>query len=259
MHFGIERAARTLLEARRTGNLLDAMPPDAMPRTVDEGYAIQQAVTEQWPDRVAGWKIGATSKEIQALFGISEPIYGPVFAKTVFDSPVRVAAGDFPHRLIETEFAFRFARDLPARSTAYTRDEIIEAIDALLPSFEIVNPRFASVPAKNIPLFVADFCANGGAVLGEPIANWRTLDLTLAGASLAIDGVERQRGTGALSLGDPIKALEWFVDAFSKRGQTLRTGQFVMTGTMTGLHAPAVGQLAKSTFDHAGAIEMVFV
>jgi len=67
--------------------LLEGLGPDELPRTLEEGYDIQKAAIAGWPDRVAGWKVGATSLEIQTLFGISEPVYGPVFAKTVFESP----------------------------------------------------------------------------------------------------------------------------------------------------------------------------
>lgn len=69
---GMNRAARAILEARRTGALLDALAPNDQPRSLEEGYTIQQIVTAEWPDKIAGWKVGATSKEVQALLGISE-------------------------------------------------------------------------------------------------------------------------------------------------------------------------------------------
>jgi len=80
----IERAVRTILEARRTGRLLDMLALDDQPLSLEEGYAIQQVLTTQWPGRIAGWKVGTTSKEVQALLEISEPVYGPVFQKQVF-------------------------------------------------------------------------------------------------------------------------------------------------------------------------------
>ena len=108
----VDRAARTILDARRTGALLDTLAPNK-PRSLEEGYAIQQAVTIQWPDKIAGWKVGATSKEVQALLGISEPVYGPVFKNQVFQSPAAISAQDFQHRLLESEFVFRFGKDMP--------------------------------------------------------------------------------------------------------------------------------------------------
>jgi len=70
-------AARAILEARRTGALLDTLATNDLPRSLEEGYAIQRAVTARWPGKIAGWKGGATSEEVQALLEISEPVYGP--------------------------------------------------------------------------------------------------------------------------------------------------------------------------------------
>jgi 2-keto-4-pentenoate hydratase len=55
----VDRAARAILEARRTGALLDTLAPNDQPRSLEDGYAIQQAVTARWPDKIAGWKVGA--------------------------------------------------------------------------------------------------------------------------------------------------------------------------------------------------------
>jgi hypothetical protein len=36
----VDRAARTILEARRTGALLETLAPNDQPRSLEEGYAI---------------------------------------------------------------------------------------------------------------------------------------------------------------------------------------------------------------------------
>ena len=125
--------------------LLDTLAPNDQPRSLEEGYAIQQVVTAEWPDRIAGWKVGATSKEVQTLFEVTEPIYGPVFQSQVFQSPATLSARHFQHRLLESEFVFRFGKDMPSRPRPYTRSEIIDAVDALVPGIEIINPRFRSL------------------------------------------------------------------------------------------------------------------
>jgi 2-keto-4-pentenoate hydratase len=94
----LNRAAGAILEARRTGALLDTLAPNDQPRSLEEGYTIQQLVTAEWPDKIAGWKVGATSKAVQALLGMSEPAYGPVFKNDVFQSPAAISGQRFPHR-----------------------------------------------------------------------------------------------------------------------------------------------------------------
>jgi 2-keto-4-pentenoate hydratase len=258
MNDRVNRAARSIFEARQSGALLDALARNDQPRSLDEGYAVQKALTAQWPDRVAGWKVGATSKEVQTLFEVSEPIYGPVFQSQVFQSPAALSARDFPHRLLESEFVFRFKKDMPSRPRPYARSEIIDAVDALFPAIEIISPRFRSLTGRHVSQAVADFCANGGAVLGKSCSNWRDIDLSSHVVCLSINGTERQRGTGAIVLNNPLNVLDWFVNMFSHHGGNIEAGQFVMTGTVTGLHAPEPSHPAKADFGLLGTVEVVF-
>ena len=254
----VNRAARAILEARRTGALLDTLAPNDQPGSLEEGYTIQQLVTAEWPDKIAGWKVGATSKEVQALLGIPEPAYGPVFKNDVFQSPAAISGRRFPHRLLESEFAFKFGKSIPSRPKPYTRDEIIDAVDALLPAFEIISPRFTSFTGHPASDVIADFCANGGAVLGKLCSDWRNIDLSSHVVSLSIDGAERQRGTGAIVLDSPLNVLDWFVNRLSQDGGEIQAGQFVMTGTTTGLHVLDPSHIAKADFGLLGAVELVF-
>jgi 2-keto-4-pentenoate hydratase len=147
---------------------------------------------------------------------------------------------------------------LPARATPYAREDVLAAVDALIPAFEIISPRFQRLTVDHVPQLVADFCGNGGAVFGTPRKNWRAHDLPSHAVRLSIDGVKRQEGTGALVLGDPVNVLEWFVNALRVRGLAVIEGQFVMTGTMTGIHTPKPGETAVADFGDLGRVEVVF-
>jgi 2-keto-4-pentenoate hydratase len=132
-------------------------------------------------------------------------------------------------------------------------------VDALFPGFEIICPRFATFTGHHVSEVVADFCANGGAVLGKMCSNWRDIDLTSQSVVLSIGGTERQRGTGSIVLNSPLNVLDWFVNVFSQHGGSIDAGQFVMTGTMTGLHATEPSHSAKADFDVLGTVEVVFI
>lgn len=259
MNAKFENAVRQIVEARKTLEVLEDLSGAAQVTTLEDAYRIQRAVTERWGDEIAGWKVGATAKQVQNLFGVSEPAYGPVFKKTVFQSPAHVPARTFHHLMLETEFAFRFCNDLPSRPTPYSRQDILAAIDVLIPAFEIVSPRFNRLTVDKFPQVVADFCANGGAILGTHFENWREIDLPAHAVKLFMSGALRQEGQGAAVLGDPINVLEWFVNKFSAQGLTLLRGQFVLTGTMTGIHTAEIGQHAMANFGDLGKVEVTFV
>jgi 2-keto-4-pentenoate hydratase len=160
--------ANQIVEARRAVGKLAGLPEAHRPRSLADGYTMQRMATERWGDDVVGWKVGATSKEIQKLFGMSEPAYGPVFKQTVFASPARLKAGAFQHLMLEAEFAFTFRESLPASPKPYAREEVLAAIDALVPAIEIISPRFKRLIVGEAPQMIADFFGNGGAVFGTP-------------------------------------------------------------------------------------------
>jgi 2-keto-4-pentenoate hydratase len=250
--------AEQIVHARRAVEKLAGLPEPLRPRTIEDGYRMQSAAAELWGDELVGWKVGATSLEIQKLFRMAEPAYGPVFKQTVFASPVRLKASAFQHLTLEAEFAFTFRESLPTRPKPYTREEVLAAIDVLIPAIEIISPRFKRLIVGEAPQMVADFFGNGGAVFGTPCKDWRGFDLAAHAVSISIDGVKRQDGTGALVLGNPLNVVDWFVNARGAHGQTIERGQFVMTGTMTGLHAPKPGETAVADFGRLGRVEVVF-
>lgn len=259
MNPGLEEAARRIVDARKTLSVLEDLAGAAQVATLEDAYRIQRAVTERWDDEIAGWKVGATAKQVQELFGVSEPAFGPVFRKSVFQSPAKVPARSFHHLMLETEFAFRFGKDLPSRPAPYSRNEILDAVDGLIPAFEIVSPRFNRLTVDKFAQVVADYCANGGAILGTRLENWRGIDLPAHVVKLVMNGALRQEGRGAAVLGDPLNVLDWFVNKLSSQGMTVLGGQFVLTGTMTGIHTAEPGQHAMADFGDLGRVEASFV
>jgi 2-keto-4-pentenoate hydratase len=132
------------------------------------------------------------------------------------------------------------------------------AIDAVIPSIEIISPRLKTLTGSHISTVTADFCGNGGAVLGRPCTDWRNLDLISRVVTLSLNHVKCREGTGALVLGDPLNTVEWLVDAFGKQGATIKKGQFILAGTMTGIQAAEVNQVAQADFGDLDTVELVF-
>jgi len=251
-------AATILADARREGRLLEPLPETCRPRSLAEGYEVQSAFREAWPDTVAGWKIGATSPLTMERFSVKEPICGPFFARDVHASPAAPGAGALRHIAIETEFAYRLGADLPARAEPYTRDEIIAAVDALIPAFEIVSPRFARIPFDDAASAAADCMLNSAMILGTPIMDWRGIDVPRHPVELRIDGLVTGEGTGAECLGDPRNVLDWVVEKLRAGGIDLKKGQIFSTGTCTGIVPLQKGQNAVGDFGALGKVEVCF-
>lgn len=251
-----QEAARLLADARRSGKMLKALPEKCRPRSMAEGYAIQKAFRALWTQPVAGWKIGATAEKIMHRYGLDEPMMGPVYSPDVFASPARPEPGRFNHFCIETEFAYRFATALPPRRDTYARTEILDAVECIIPAFELINPRFESIPFDSAAEAVADCTVNGGMVLAAPIKDWRGIDLINHRVRLLIDGEVKAQGTGADALGDPVNVLEWSINKLSRDGIGLEAGQLISTGTVTGVVHIEAGQTAIGDFGSLGQVEI---
>lgn len=260
----IETAARLLVEARRTRKLLSALPEDVRPSSAEDGYAVQAAFIEQWGEAIAGWKSGATALPVQQRFGLTEPFFGPIFATTSMPSPATAKAAAFEHRTdaakpgiaLEVEFAFRVARDMAPSASGFSESQVLDAIDAMIPAFEIISPRYHAIPFGTPGQALADCGVNGGIVLGTPITNWRSIDYPNHKTRHIIDGKTVAEGTGTLVLGHPFKSLHWLVNAVTRRGFTVAKGQVLTTGSMSGIVYAGQGTTSIADFGSLGKVEL---
>jgi 2-keto-4-pentenoate hydratase len=254
----VRAAAAELVALRRAGRIVPALAEGLEPVSVADGYNVQDAFRGLWPDKLAGWKIGATALEVQERFGIGEPFSGPFFEGDVYISPARPEAARFPHLCLESEFAFRFGHPILPRKSRYGRNEILEAIDCLLPAIEIIGPRFDSLLFGRAPMAIADCALNSGFVFGAPVMSWRDADLANHLVELRIDGQFAAQGTGAKVLGNPLTVLDWAVNHLNERRIAIDAGQIISTGTMTGLIHVKQGQEAVVDFGRFGTVEVTF-
>ncbi len=261
MSLNVDKAARLLIEARRSGTkvAVEQLDGDVVPADADDGYKVQHRTLSLLGLPVAGWKIGATSPAIMEKFGLKEPMYGAILAEDVHASGARIAASRYPARTIETEFAYRLGRDVAVGGQAPSRRELLDAVDAIVPVFEIINPRLDRIPYDCVALATADCGLNGGLVTGEPVGDWQGLDLARHQVRLHVDGVLKGEGTGAEALGDPANVLEWVAAKLWASGVGLKVGQLVSTGTCTGVVPIGPNAHAIGDFGPLGRVELRFV
>src|SRR6202040_19032 len=97
----------------------------------------------------------------------------------------------------------------PPSDAPFTAERVAGAIEAYLPSIEIVDDRYADWRGIGGPTLVADDFFAAGGVFCAPVPRSSAPDLlTLDGRAL-INGAEVARGTGADVLGHPHNALAW--------------------------------------------------
>jgi 2-keto-4-pentenoate hydratase len=97
-------------------------------------------------------------------------------------------------------------------------------------AIEIVDDRAADYSSLDVLSLVADNSWNGGIVLSEFASKWPDLESVLGRATK--DGVEFGEGHGRDILGHPFNSVAWLATQLNSRGQGLKAGQVVMTGSV---------------------------
>ena len=253
-----EQAADVLWDAWRVGRRLDALPPDCRPATLEEGYVVQDALAARHGGDCIGWKIAATSRDGQRHIGVTEPLGGRLFAAFAHGDSARLPAGGLHMRVAEAEFAFRLGVDLPPRGRDYTTDDVIQAVADLHLAIEVPDSRYEEFATIGAPQLVADDACAGFFVLGAKVVDWHGVDLARHPVIARRNGDVAERGSGANVLGDPRVALAWLVNDRAKRGNGLKAGNLVTTGTCVKPVPVRPGDEIVADFGPLGRVQVAF-
>ncbi|WP_439407558.1 2-keto-4-pentenoate hydratase [Bradyrhizobium sp. DASA03076] len=255
----IEAASRVLVQHWRDGSKLDALEARLRPRSRAEAYAVQAVLENQSFGSLFGWKIAATSEAGQKHINVAGPLAGRIMSETVIADGGTASMTGNSMRVGEPEFCFRMGRDLAPRSSPFSTDEVLAAVDTLHPAIEIPDSRFSDFTSAGEAQLIADNACAHLFVLGPAAAaNWRAIDLVEERPQITLRG-ERYLGHGKNVLGDPRAALAWLANELRELGITLRAGQVVTTGTC---HPPLpiqAGDHFAADFGVLGKVSVGFV
>lgn len=254
----IERAADALLAANRERRRIPDLPEGCRPANEEEAIAICDAVTRKTTGAVGGWKMGAADPTARQKLGLKEPFTGMILSELVYETPASFPFASLLRPVVESEYAFRMADDLPPRGTPYDREEVSRAIAALHVGIEVPESRLADGHTLGGLGTVADLGAVGRYVMGKGYAEWRDFDLVGQDVVLWINGKEAGRGTGASVMGHPLDAMTWFANYLARKAGGLKAGQFVSTGSCTGIIPAKPGDSCVADFGPLGKVQVDF-
>ena len=259
----VREAAELLWRHRCAGSVLQTLPPALRPTSHAQGHAIQAQLPAVAGQRVAGWKIAATSSAGQAHINVGGPLAGRILRSFVVEDGAALSLAGNRMRVAEPEFAFRMGRELPPRARPYSVPEVLDAVATLHPAFEIPDSRFAEFTRAGEAQLIADDACCGPFAFGPAAPeDWRQIDLSahrVHGSVSNAEGVRLTReGDGRAALGDPRGALTWLVNELSSLGIALEAGQYVSTGTCMVPMAIAPGDRAQADFGVLGRVSLAF-
>lgn len=257
----IQQASQFLWEEHRAHKPFQSMPPALAPRTVDEAYAMQEELHSLMTEvhgPVAGYKIALTTPVMQQMVGFHAPIAGAILARTIHSSPVTLRRTDYVRLGVECEIAVQLGKDLPAAQAPYRRDQVGDAVTAVIPAFELIDDRQADYTqlAAHVLTLIADNTWNAGIILGAPLRDWRNVDLAAARGVMVINGTVVGEGYGRDVMGHPFEALLWLVNMLAAQGKSLTQGMIVMTGSIVATKFVNPGDTVGLSVDGLGEAQL---
>jgi len=207
---------------------------------------------------IAGWKIGFTTQPMQALAGITEPAAGAMLSRGMRSTGAELPRGDFAHLGLEGEIAVRVSEAFLETDPIAT-DRVLARLDGVAAALEVTDDRHADWALIEAASLIRDNIWNVGAVIG-PLAPAATIG-ALAGRRgvLSIDGAVRDEGMSEDIGCDPLEIIAWLGAHLARRGQPLRPGQWIMTGSFVSTTFPEPGARYRFAVDGLDPVEASIV
>ena len=243
------QAAGLLLDARRTNRPIEDLPAGLRPATLDEAYFVQDRLALAYGE-IGGWKVGAPTTE-------ATPMFAPMPLAWIASNHAELG-GRHRFRGLEAEIAFQIGEDLPQREKAYSRDEVVAAIASCHPAIEVIESGLTDPLEATKLSMIADLQMHGAFVYGAAVANWQGIDFSKEHVVLAVDGVVRVERTGSNTSGDLMRLLPWLANEGAARTGGLKAGEWITTGSWTGLTLAIACSAVNVQFSAAGEVDLQF-
>ena len=262
MSADLTKIADRLIAAYDTTTSLPPITVSAPEFSVADGYAVLHDIETR--RRAQGWqpvgrKIGFTNRTIWPRYGVYQPMWAHVWARTVHlarDGKATLPLQGFVQPRIEPEVVFKLKGPVPLTDDP---DAVLASVEWMAPGFEIVQSHFPDWKFSAADCAAA-FGLHGALVVGTPVpltganraalaAALPTFKVTLSRGDAVID-----RGVGSNVLDSPALALAHLARLLADQPQApkLAAGEIVTTGTITDAWPVAAGEVWSSDYGVLG-------
>lgn len=229
----IEKIADELVAAGASRTPVPRLTARYPEMTVEDSYAVQELWSRRMQARgrkLAGRKIGLTSKAMQDATGITEPDYGVIFDNMVLENGCTVQWDAYTHPRIEVELAFVLGKPLSGPNC--TIFDVLDATEYVVPALEILDSRI-EMEGRTIVDTIADNAAMGAMVVGGRPVKVDDVDLRWISALLYKNQTIEETGVAAGVLNHPAAGVYWLANKIAAHGASLGAGEIILAGSFT--------------------------
>ena len=253
----LRQAADAILQAEATKVPTPQLSKLFPAMEIEDAYRVQ----DLWAEarlangaRVAGHKIGLTSRAMQMASKMTEPDYGRILDDALYNDGAVIAAANFLKPRLEVELAFVMAEDLEGPGKRIY--DVMRATEVIIPALEIIDYR-TEVPRAIVDT-IADNAAFGAIVVGGRPVRPYDIDVRWVGATLSKNGIIEESGVSAAVMGHPAAGIAWLVNKLHAVGAGVKKGQIVLGGSFTRPVDIAPGDVIQADYGPLGAIGVSF-
>lgn len=250
--------ANQLLEAEKLKQAIQPISNEIGTSEIDFAYLIQDYNTQKKVNdgaRIVGKKIGLTSKKVQEQFGIDQPDFGVLFNSMELLTGTSVNHDIFFNVRAEAELAFVLGQDLDMDNMTIL--DVIEAIDFVLPSIELVDSRIENWNIK-ITDTIADNASASHYILGHTPKTLDEIDVISCSMKLYKNEELVSSGLGSDCLGSPLNAVYWLAQKSLEMGSMLEAGDIILSGALGPMIKVDKGDEVMAQFEGLGSVSINF-
>jgi 2-oxo-3-hexenedioate decarboxylase len=217
------------------------------------GQARRQLIARYLQDgkRIVGMKIALTSADAQTRLGTDRPIWGWLTDTMEISDGAVIDATQGARLRAEAELVFELGDDLAG--PGITRRDVLDATAKIRPGIEL-PARAQRAPATAADMIMYNAMATHF-VVGDALADWHRLDLSLLGVVMEVNGEPASSGCAANVLGHPADAIAAVANDLARQESgVLSAGQLVFTGGITPAVALLPAMTVEANFSHLGRV-----
>jgi 2-keto-4-pentenoate hydratase len=254
----VEKIANELIDAENNQYSVAPLTERYSELTISDAYQIQLEVIGKKVkegNEVIGKKVGLTSKAMQQMLGVDEPDYGHLLDDMKINDEAKVKIAEFISPRVEAEIGFILEQDLVGPNVNYL--DVLMATKYVVPTIEIIDSRISDWKIKLVDT-VADNGSSARVVVGEKLNTIEGLDLRSQGMILYKNDELVATGSGTAALGHPAQAVAWLANKLHEFGITLKAGELILPGALSGAIAVNEGDMIVADFGPLGTVSVTF-
>jgi 2-oxo-3-hexenedioate decarboxylase len=223
-----------------------------------DAYAVQDAQRHlrlARGERLSGFKVALTSFARLRQLGVESPAFGVLGSDEALMDGATVPMGGLLSPRVEAEIGFFTKSDLGSADCSI--DEVLAAVEHVVPALEIVAGRYANF-RFDLRDLVADNTSAARHVIGRGPVPATGLDLAALEVEIEKNGTVVARGNGAAVLGHPAAAVAALARHLHARGEHIPAGSFILSGAVADAIPVQAGDVIVSRVAGLGTVQAGF-